>query len=81
MQKNTKQSLFVTKRVKKYVQNAFNTFSSVAPLRQVLFSKLNRHEHQPIPPVTPTKNGDFSDARHYEHFARHSSHLSSKNFI
>ena len=81
MNKPNKQSPLATKKIKRYVQNAFNTFSSIAPLKQVLFNKINRHEHQPIPPVAPKKNGDFSDARHYEHFARHSSHFSSKNFI
>ncbi len=81
MQKNIKASPFVTKKVRRIFQNAFNTFSSVKPLKHILFSKINRHEHQPVPPVTPAKNDDFSDARHYEHFARHSSHFSSKNFI
>ena len=72
---------FSQKTVKRYVKNAFNTFSSVAPLKQILFSKQNRHEIKRVIPVASKKNDDFSDARHYEHFARHSSHFSSKNFI
>ena len=81
MQNTKKQLPFATQKFKRYIKNAFNTFSSVKPLKHVLFSKINRHEHQPVPPVTPAKNDDFSDARHYEHFTRHSSHFSSKNFI
>jgi hypothetical protein len=81
MTKKIKPSPFATKKVRRYIKNAFNTFSSVAPLKQVLFSKINRHEHQPVPPVKPSKNDDFADARHYERFTTHSSHLSSKNFI
>jgi hypothetical protein len=81
MNKNIRPSPFVTKKVRRYIKNAFNTFSSITPLKQVLFSKINRHEHQPVPPVAPPKNSDFSDAKHYEHFTRHSTHFSSKNFI
>ncbi len=81
MHKISKQSPLVTKKVRRYVQNAFNTFSSIPPLKQVLFSKINRHEHRPIPPVVPPKSSDLSDARHYERIVGHSSHFSSKNFI
>lgn len=65
---------------KRAIRNAAKTISHIAPLKQVLFNKINRHESK-APIIGKSNPGDFSDARYYERFAGHSTHYSSRNFI
>jgi len=69
----------VPKKAKRYFRNMVRVIHHATSLKKLLFEKINRHE------VTPskdkTKKSDFSDARHYEKFTRHSSHYSPRNYI
>lgn len=65
---------------RRYFRNVVKAIHHAAPLRRLLFAKTNRHEAIAIF-KSGVKNLDFSDARYYEQFTRHSSHYSPKNYI
>jgi len=73
------QPLSPSKTAKRYLRNVARTVVNAVPLNRLLFEKLNRHAG--IVPFNKVERLDFSDTRHCEHFARHSSHYSSRNYI
>ena len=69
-----------SKIARRYFRNAVKVIFHAAPLKRLLFARINRHEAIAIL-KNEVKGLDFSDARYYEQFTRHSSHYSPKNYI
>lgn len=75
-----KQIQSASKTVRKQIRNIIRFFLESKSLQDSLIQKINRHETS-VAVSKAVLVSDFSDARHYEHFTRHSTHYSSRNFI